>query len=211
VRRRPTRDRYHHGDLRAALLDTAIELIAERGVPDFSMAEASRRLGVAVSAPYRHFTDREELLTAVGVRACQALVASVEAELAGPGQAAPPGDRLAGAARGYVRFAAEHPPLFEVLFTAGGAQRLEHAELERAMLPVKQAFQGAASELTGGDPVTAEALAVAVAACAHGHAGLLLTGAFGPGHGGVEAAVTRAGASTLALIAGRAELLRSPR
>ncbi|MFC4112648.1 TetR/AcrR family transcriptional regulator [Nonomuraea zeae] len=62
------RDRYHHGDLRAALIDTATELISEQGVQGFSLAEASRRLGVAVSAPYRHFADRDELLLAVGVR-----------------------------------------------------------------------------------------------------------------------------------------------
>src|SRR6266700_1041787 len=57
--------RYHHGDLRAALIDTAIELIGERGVRGFSLAEASRRLGVAVSAPYAHFTDRDDLLAAI--------------------------------------------------------------------------------------------------------------------------------------------------
>ena len=53
--------RYHHGDLRAALIGTAIEIIAERGVRGFSVAEASRRLGVAVSAPYAHFADRDGL------------------------------------------------------------------------------------------------------------------------------------------------------
>ncbi|HEX4291130.1 MAG TPA: helix-turn-helix domain-containing protein, partial [Trebonia sp.] len=54
--------RYHHGDLRPALVDAAIDVIAERGVRDFSMAEASRRLGVTTAAPYRHFADRDELL-----------------------------------------------------------------------------------------------------------------------------------------------------
>ena len=53
--------RYHHGDLRSALVDAAIDVIAERGVRDFSMAEASRRLGVTTAAPYRHFADRDEL------------------------------------------------------------------------------------------------------------------------------------------------------
>ena len=61
-------DRYHHGDLRTALVDTAIELIDERGVRQFSLAEASRRLGVAVSAPYAHFGSRDDLLAAVAVR-----------------------------------------------------------------------------------------------------------------------------------------------
>ena len=63
------RGRYHHGGLPDALVETAIALIGERGTAAFSMAEASRRLGVAVSAPYRHFADRDALLAAVAVRA----------------------------------------------------------------------------------------------------------------------------------------------
>jgi AcrR family transcriptional regulator len=63
---------YHHGDLKAALLDGAVELIAQRGVRGFSVAELSRRLGVTVAAPYRHFADRDELLAAVAVRALRA-------------------------------------------------------------------------------------------------------------------------------------------
>jgi AcrR family transcriptional regulator len=61
--------RYHHGDLKAALIDGAIELIAERGVRGFSLAELSRRAGVTVAAPYRHFADRDELLAAEGMLA----------------------------------------------------------------------------------------------------------------------------------------------
>src|SRR5215472_16084898 len=56
--------RYHHGDLRSALVDAAISVIAERGVRGFSLAEATRRLGVTTAAPYRHFTDRDDLLAA---------------------------------------------------------------------------------------------------------------------------------------------------
>src|SRR5207244_3870532 len=62
---------YHHGDLKAALIDGAVKLIAERGVRRFSLAELSRRLGVTVGAPYRHFADRDELLAAVAVRALE--------------------------------------------------------------------------------------------------------------------------------------------
>src|SRR5262249_41231933 len=63
---------YHHGDLKAALIDGAVDLIVERGVRRFSLAELSRRLGVTVAAPYRHFASRDELLVAVAVRALQA-------------------------------------------------------------------------------------------------------------------------------------------
>src|ERR1700722_9923767 len=66
--------RYHHGDLQSALVDAAIAVIDERGVRDFSMAEASRRLGVTTAAPYRHFADRDEVLAAVATRALSVLV-----------------------------------------------------------------------------------------------------------------------------------------
>src|SRR5262249_46969014 len=99
------RGRYHHGDLRAALIDTAIELIGERGVHAFSLAEASRRLGVTVGAPYSHFADREDLLAAVGLRGYQLLAASLLAEMDEVEEAA---GRLAAAAAAYVRFAAVH-------------------------------------------------------------------------------------------------------
>ena len=202
MRRAAKRDSYHHGDLRAALIDTAVELIAERGVRGFSLAEASRRLGVTVSAPYRHFADRDELLVAGGVRACQVLVATGEAESAG---AVTPSERLARVARGYVRFAAEHRPLFDSLFN-GPLDWASHPELEVAAAPIKVAFGEAALALCDGDPSAAEALAVAVATNAHGHAGMLRLRAFGEGEDAVRVAGTRTGRSTLALIAGRAAL-----
>src|ERR1700685_75056 len=90
--------RYHHGDLRAALIDTAVELIGERGVRHFSLAEASRRLGVAVSAPYAHFTDRDDLLAAVAVRGYELCYAALMADTE---QSQAPADRLAAMARGY--------------------------------------------------------------------------------------------------------------
>jgi AcrR family transcriptional regulator len=200
VPRTTKRDRYHHGDLRAALIDTAMELIAEQGVQGFSLAEASRRLGVAVSAPYRHFADRDELLVEVGVRTGELLVAAVTAERGGDS----PEERLVAVVRGYVRFAAGHRALFEALL--GTLTPAGEPELDRAMRPVKAAFHDAAMALSGGDPAAAEALGMAVIAIAQGHAGLLHLGTFGAGEGAVETAVQRAAAATRALIAGRAAL-----
>ena len=59
------RCRYHHGDLRNALIIAAAELIERDGTLEFSMAEAAARAGVSAAAPYRHFADKEELLRAV--------------------------------------------------------------------------------------------------------------------------------------------------
>jgi len=200
------RDRYHHGDLRAALIDTAIELIAERGVRNFSLAEASRRLGVAVSAPYAHFADRDELLAAVAVRAYEHLYAQLEPEL---GRARAPADRLAAMAAGYVRFAAADRPLFEVLNEAG-LDKARHPEIEAAERPVTDAFLACVRALSGGDEALSEDLATAVEATAHGHAVLLLDSGSGQAPEAVERAAGQAARATLALVEGRHLLGRPP-
>jgi AcrR family transcriptional regulator len=197
VRRAAKRDRYHHGDLREALIDTAVELIAEHGAQAFSLAEASRRLGVAASAPYRHFADRDELLVAAGVRAVQVLVTTIAAEST---QAVTATQRLVGVARGYLRFAAEHRAAFETIFSTN-LDRLNHPELERALLPVKEAFESASLDLSDGDPAAAKSLALAVVTSAHGHAAMLHLGAFGPDDA-VEIALADTERATLALIQG---------
>ena len=193
------RGRYHHGDLAAALVDAAIEVIGERGVHGFSMAEASRRLGVAVSAPYAHFADRDDLLAAVAVRAYQQFYAAVapetEAGLA-------PADRLAAMARQYVRFAASNRPLFQVLYEAG-LDKTRHPEVEAAEQPIDDAFMACVNAISGGPGPAALELAVALEATAHGHAMLLLDSGPGPSDDHVERTAERAARAAHALIESR--------
>src|SRR4051794_31523263 len=59
------RGTYHHGDLRNAFMQAALELVTTRGVHFFSLREAAREIGVSPSAAYRHFADKEALLDAV--------------------------------------------------------------------------------------------------------------------------------------------------
>ena len=92
--------RYHHGDLRPALVDAAIAVIAERGVRDFSMAEASRRLGVTTAAPYRHFADRDELLAAVAARGLTVFSAMLAGAAGAASAADTPGAATGGDGRG---------------------------------------------------------------------------------------------------------------
>ncbi|WP_163511465.1 TetR/AcrR family transcriptional regulator [Fodinicola acaciae] len=199
------RPRYHHGDLAAALVDTAVELIAERGVAGFSMAEASRRLGVTVAAPYRHFADRDALLTAVAVKGAGALTAAVAAET---GELATPAERLVGAAAAYVRFAATNKPLFQALFAAGLDKR-DRPDFDEATATLADTLFQAADTLTGGGSHSGKPLTLAILATYHGHATLLLDGAFGHGETAVTEAVGHAQAATRALIAGR-DALRTP-
>lgn len=101
---------YHHGDLRAALLDAALALLAEGQEP--SLRAVARRAGVSPMAPYRHYADREALLAAVAVRGIEGLKVALEAA----DTAAPPGQALVAQAVAYVRYACDHPVLFRLMF-----------------------------------------------------------------------------------------------
>ena len=197
--------RYHHGDLRSALVDAAIGVIAERGVRDFSMAEASRRLGVTTAAPYRHFADREELVAAVAARGLTVWAAM----LSGAADAADtPAQRLSAMAGTYVRFAAQQRPLFVTLFSSG-LDKSRHPDLQRAWEPVDALLTAVVLEVCDGDAAAADALVDAIEATAHGYAMLLTDGEYGQGDEAVDATVGRAIASARALVAGR-QALQTP-
>jgi AcrR family transcriptional regulator len=195
--------RYHHGDLRAALIETAVEVIGERGVRGFSMAEASRRLGVAVSAPYAHFADRDDLLAAVAVHAYELFYAELSPAVS---QATAPAEQLAELARCYVRFAAAHRPLFEVLYEAG-LDKARHPEIEDAVRPIDDLLSTCVRALSD-DQSAAEDLASALEATANGHVVLFFDNCAGPDEETVAQAAERAARSTLALIESRHLLTR---
>lgn len=185
-------------------MDGAIELIAERGVRGFSLAEVSRRLGVTAAAPYRHFADRDELLAAVAVRALHAFADALAAEM---GDADTPEQQLAAMASGYVRFAAEQRQLFDVVYRTD-LDKNRYPELRLAYERVEGLLGSCVAELCPDDPQAAEALGDALEAAAHGHAMLLLDGSYGEGPDAIDQAAAQAARVTLALIQGRAALQR---
>jgi AcrR family transcriptional regulator len=116
-----TRAPYHHGNLREALVEAAVEVVREAGPEGLALRELARRVGVSHAAAYRHFADREALVDAVAERAMDALLAVVHERLAAVDEA----DAVARARRrlvqigvGYVDFAVAEPGLFRLLFTA---------------------------------------------------------------------------------------------
>jgi AcrR family transcriptional regulator len=199
---------YHHGDLKAALIDGAVELIVERGVRRFSLAELSRRLGVTVAAPYRHFATRDELLAAVAVRALHAFGDALAAQST---EADPPEQRLAAMAGAYVRFAAEQPELFGVVFGVGLDKKKRHEELRQAYEKVESLLEACVAQVCPGDPEAADQLANAIEACAHGYAALLTDQPGTPDPADVNRAAEQAARATQALIQGRAALLTTSR
>lgn len=197
---------YHHGDLKAALIGGAIELIVQRGAHKFSLAELSRRLGVTVSAPYRHFANRDELLAAVAVRVLHEFGEALAAQSS---EGDPPERRLAAMAGAYVRFAAEQPALFGVVFDIGLDKKRRHPELREAYEEIEGVLTACVAELCPGDPDGAEQLADAIEATAHGYAALLTDQPEALDPADVDRAAEQATGATRALIRGRAAL-RSP-
>lgn len=113
---RPDRRKtYHHGDLRKVLLDTAREEISARGAQSLSMASLARRAGVAQSAPYRHFTDREDLLAAVATDGFEQFTETL-LEAASSGDKAEAMKRMAGA---YLVFGEKNVELYRLMFASG--------------------------------------------------------------------------------------------
>ncbi|WP_258348181.1 TetR/AcrR family transcriptional regulator [Saccharopolyspora gregorii] len=104
---------YHHGELRAALVDAARELLAERGA--FSVAEVARRCGVSSAAPYRHFPDRAALQAEVALAVAGELRAEVVAATAAHED---PDRRLAEAAAAYTGYSIRHRAGLHVVFAA---------------------------------------------------------------------------------------------
>ncbi|MGI5170548.1 TetR/AcrR family transcriptional regulator [Spirillospora sp. CA-253888] len=103
---------YHHGDLRAACLNAALELLEEDGSAGLSLRAVARRAGVSPMAPYRHYPNRDALVSAVAAEGYRDLARTLAA--AHPAPATP--DDLAEIAIAYVRFALDHPAMFRVMF-----------------------------------------------------------------------------------------------
>src|ERR1700694_5784005 len=103
---------YHHGDLRAALVRAAMELLDESGETALSLRAVARCAGVSPAAPYRHYADREALVSAISAVGYRELAERLAA--AHPSPSTP--EELARVAVAYVQFALERPALFRVMF-----------------------------------------------------------------------------------------------
>lgn len=115
--------RYHHGDLKAQLIEATRQLVEENGPDHFSVSQACRVAGVSTAAPYRHFKDRDEMLMAVmreGMkRHYDQMVASLEGIQEGSV------DRIVALGQVYVAFAQKEPGIFRLIFGRKGERAKE--------------------------------------------------------------------------------------
>jgi AcrR family transcriptional regulator len=108
---------YHHGNLREALLQAALDLIGQKGAAGFTFADAARMAGVSPAAPYRHFRDRDELLSSIAQRGFEQFEAALtDAWDDGRPDTVTAFERVG---RAYLNFARENPAYYSAMFESG--------------------------------------------------------------------------------------------
>ena len=163
---------YHHGDLKAAMIKAALQLVRKKGPRGFTLNEASRAAGVSVSAPYNHFKDKEALLIEIELLGNRTL--EMELRIAAD-TVAPPREKLLAVYLAYVSFAERHPELFAVMFQSG-IDKTHYPEVQASSA---KAFEVAAILALQIEPsqTSAQQLALAIWTMAHGFATLSMEGA----------------------------------
>lgn len=168
---------YHHGNLREALIEAALELISEKGPAGFTFADAARGAGVSPAAPYRHFRDRDALMADIAKRGFDALSTDLEtAADAGTPSPIPTIERIGQA---YIEFARREPALFSAMFESGQSSadepELQAAE-DRAFNVLLHASENLSAMAPSGKRPPALMMALHLFSLAHGIASLYSRG-----------------------------------
>lgn len=121
---------YHHGNLRAELLDSAIDQLRVTGAEDLSLRALARSIGVSQTAPYRHFADKGELLAAMATRGYRSLLSALRK--AGEAAGDCPREQLFAFAHAYVDYAATNPQLFKLMFGPAAQTTDKYPDLRAA-------------------------------------------------------------------------------
>ena len=184
--------RYHHGDLRAALIARAAEVVVADGVGALSLRELARDLGVSHGAPSRHFPDKQALLDAVALDGFHRLRLDLVAAAERPAASGSFRDQFADIAVAYVDFAVRNASLLALMFAA--KHREEAPEELRAavdrtfaapLLVIEQAQRR--GEVVAGEVAD---IATAIIATMHGFAALIVAGLLHPDASGAMLTAT---------------------
>ena len=162
---------YHHGNLRAGLLEAAEAVLAERGAQGLTLRDVARAAGVSHGAPYHHFASLNELLAAVAERGFVILGDAMAEAVAVPDTR----ERLLRVAQAYVDCARAHPERFRLMFGPLLASKDEHPALKDA---AQRAFGFVLAAANAHDKKHGASLALAGWSLAHGLSHLMIDGAF---------------------------------
>jgi AcrR family transcriptional regulator len=164
---------YHHGNLKEALIQAALELISEKGPGGLTFADAARAAGVSPAAPYRHFRDREALLADVAQRGFQVFADTlVKAWDEGRPEPVKALDRVGKA---YLRFAREEPAYYAAMFESGveiGSDSALRAAADAAFTAVRTAVEAVVATLPAASRPPVLMMTLHIWSQAHGIASL---------------------------------------
>jgi len=169
---------YHHGNLKEALVQAALDLIAQKGPAGFTFAEAARSAGVSPAAPYRHFRDRDELLSSIAQRGFE----QFEAALSSAWDDGRPDTVTAfeRVGKAYLTFAREEPSYYSAMFESGlpiDENPTLLAASERAFALIRAAAERLAALAPPGVPrPPAMMMALHIWSMSHGVASLFARG-----------------------------------
>ncbi|MEM6305484.1 MAG: TetR/AcrR family transcriptional regulator [Pseudomonadota bacterium] len=123
------KENYHHGDLRAGLIEATRQLVEEKGPDGFSVSDACRLAGVSTAAPYKHFKDKTDMITAMVMEGMMRHAQNMMTAL----EPIPPGTpaRIKALGQQYVEFALNEPGLFQLKF-GGFTSKVDNPELDAA-------------------------------------------------------------------------------
>jgi AcrR family transcriptional regulator len=163
--------RYHHGNLRQALLEQAMVALRDGGIDELSLRELARAVGVSHAAPRRHFPDRQALLDALAIEGFARLGAVMRDAVANGDQDFEP--TLQRCAHAYVTFATTDAALIEVMFAGKHTENVDEAA-NRSVAPI---LRGQAEHVfQDGDP---ERVGLMLLSLIHGIASLRSGGMLG--------------------------------
>jgi AcrR family transcriptional regulator len=178
---------YHHGNLRQALVEAALSLIAEKGPTGFTLSEAAKAADVTPAAVYRHFAGREDLLAEVARQGYEVFAALMDYAYDGGRPTALAAFEATG--RAYLAFARKYPGHYMAMFESG-LDPVQYPELAGVALKARtvldRAAEGIAAHLPEGRRPPARMVSAHVWAMSHGVVELFLrrsagtAGAFPP-------------------------------
>ena len=168
---------YHHGNLKEALIRAALDLIREKGPAGFTFADAARFAGVSPAAPYRHYRDRDDLLSDVAKRGFE----EFEQRLSKAWDDGKPEPRAAleRLGKAYLAFARDEPAFYSAMFEAGLPQDISpelRAAGDRAFAVVRRACETVSALLPADKRPPALMMALHIWAFSHGIASLFARG-----------------------------------
>ncbi len=170
-----TKQRFHHGNLREALVAAARDLLIEHGPDGFTLADACRRAGVTTAAPYKHFRSKQEVLQEIVSRGFDELTAAntMAVAEAGPGTLA----GMTAMVISYLDFAVAQPAVFRLMFGhKPHLMKVEHVNESGSLCLKRVINEVAACSRKHGQKVDAEIVAIRIWTFVHGASCLELDG-----------------------------------